>query len=240
MIAFLSLPPIRRLEPFFNLDVALRYLPIVDRLAGERSRPLLEVGSSNRGLAAYFRGRVIGVEHRPTAAASPRLKLVTATGTALPFASRSFETVVSVDVLEHLPAAERPRFVEELVRVASRRVVLVFPAGGGAAAQDRSLAARYRQLHVRLDQSLAEHLEYGLPEADAVRRAIERAARRPVAVSAAKSLNLAVRGWIMRRWMSPSVLNLAFYRLAVLLIPFRRWLNFGPCYRVILDVSLGG
>ena len=52
--------------------------------------------------------------------------------------------------------------------------------------------------------------------------------------------NLSVRRWIMHRWMSPTVLDLALYRLAALPIPFRRWLNFGPCYRVIMEVSLGG
>lgn len=240
MIPFLSLPGVRRFERFFNLDVALRYLPVADRLSGARTGRLLEVGSSNRGLAAYFPERVIGVEPRPTPAASPHLRPVAATGTALPFASRSFETVVSVDVLEHLPASERPRFIEELVRVASRRVVLVFPEGARAAAQDWSLADRYRQLHRHLDQSLTEHLQYGLPDAEPVRQVIERSARRPVTVRVARTLNLSVRGWIMRRWMSPSVLDLVFYRLAALLIPFRRWLNFGPCYRVMLDVSLGG
>lgn len=239
MIPLLSLPGMRRFERFFNLDVALRYLPIADRLPGGVAGRLLEVGSGNRGLAAYLPERVIGVEPRPTRAATPRLRPVVATGTALPFASGSFDTVVSVDVLEHLPAAERPRFIEELVRVASRRVVLAFPAGALAAAQDRSLADRYRRLHGKLDQSLAEHLEYGLPDAEPVRRAIERSARRPVAVRVAKSLNLSVRRWIMSRWMSPTVLDLALYRLGALLIPFRRWLNFGPCYRVILDVSLG-
>lgn len=240
MIPFLSLPGIRRLAPFFNLDVALRYLPVVDRLAGEATGGLLEVGSGTRGLVVYFPGQVIGVEPQAIPPACPRLRLVAATGTALPFAARSFETVVSVDVLEHLPAGERPRFVEELVRVASRRVVLVFPEGARAASHDRSLAARYRRLHARLDQSLAEHLEHGLPEAEPVRRVIEQVARRPFRVSVANCLNLSVRGWIMRRWMSPSVLDLVFYRLGVVLILFRRWLNFGPCYRVILDVSLGG
>ena len=240
MIPFLSLPEVRRFERFFNLDVALRYLPVVDRLSTGVTGSLLEVGSGNRGLAAYFPERVIGVEPRPTPAASPRLRPVAATGTALPFASRSFETVVSVDVLEHLPASERPRFIEELVRVASRRLVLVFPEGARAAAHDQSLAERYRRLHGRLDQSLAEHLEYGLPDAEPIRQAIERSAPRPVTVRVARNLNLSLRGWIMRRWMSPSVVDLVFYRVTALVIPFRRWLNFGPCYRVILDASLGG
>jgi len=47
MIPFLSLPGVRRFERFFNLDVALRYLPVVDRLSGARTGRLLEVGSSD-------------------------------------------------------------------------------------------------------------------------------------------------------------------------------------------------
>jgi hypothetical protein len=238
MIRFLSLPGLRRLEPLFNLDVALRYLPVADRLAERAPGRLLEVGPGARGVTAYFAARAVGVEPAPLRPGAG-LTLLAASGAALPFRAGAFETVVSVDVLEHVPAGERSRFLEELLRVAARRLILVFPSGERAAAQDRSLAERYRRIHGRLDQSLAEHLQHGLPDADAVRDLIERGARRPLQIRAARSLNLGVRAWIMRRWMSRSVVDLVLYRLGVLLVPLRRWLDVGGCYRVILDVSLG-
>lgn len=238
MIPFLSLSGLRRLEQFFNLDVALRYLSVRDILAPDLEDRILEVGAGGAGITRYAPTRTVAVEPyssvRPTASVRP----VIASGIALPFHDRAFNTVLSVDVLEHVRPTERLRFVRECVRVAARRVVLVFPSGEAAAKQDRTLAHRYKSLHGTLDKSMAEHLAHGLPNLDEVLVAVEDSGRFPVSVHCVKSLNLRVRAWIMRRWMSPRIIDLMIYRLSVVLIFLRRWLNFGSCYRVVLDINL--
>ena len=55
-----------------------------------------------------------------------RLTAVCVDGTALPFASRSFDVVTLLEVLEHIPDA--PRALAEAVRVAQRFVVLTVPS----------------------------------------------------------------------------------------------------------------
>jgi ubiquinone/menaquinone biosynthesis C-methylase UbiE len=58
---------------------------------------------------------------------APAVHLSVADATALPFASRSFSTVVCAEVLEHLPTEARKRALAELSRVARERVVISVP-----------------------------------------------------------------------------------------------------------------
>jgi uridine phosphorylase len=50
-------------------------------------------------------------------------------GSTLPFPAAAFEAVVSLDTIEHLPAARRQEFVDELFHVAQKNVVLSAPFG---------------------------------------------------------------------------------------------------------------
>ena len=85
----------------------------------------------------------------------------------LPFADAAFDTVISMDTLEHMPASERPGFVQELVRVSAGRVILACPERRVAGADD--IVAR-----LILDEGqpeppwLSEHREFGLPSAEEI------------------------------------------------------------------------
>jgi len=114
---------------------------------------------------------------------------------------------------------------------------LIFPSGQAAEAQDRELGAYGEISSAAPDDMLREHLANGLPAAEEVARLLLASGRR-MEIVRGKSMNLRVRRWVMRRWKGPGFWNLAFYRAGVLLVPFRRRLDAGPCYRAVLDVRL--
>jgi len=86
-------------------------------------------------------------------------RAVTADVRDLPFPDRSFDAVVALDLLEHVPPADRARALSELRRVTRRRLVVGCPTGEAALEADRRLAERLR----RPPDWLAEHVAHGFP-----------------------------------------------------------------------------
>jgi hypothetical protein len=82
----------------------------------------------------------------------------------LPFADGAFEAAASLDTLEHIPRADRPGFVAELLRVTARRVVLCCPLGTPArTAVEAADNAWYRELTGDDHPWISEHIEHGPP-----------------------------------------------------------------------------
>lgn len=83
----------------------------------------------------------------------------------LPFADASFDVVVCMDVLEHVPAAERGPFLDEIARVARRFVLLAAPfATPGVADADQRLFGAIAARHGYAHAFLGEHLTHGHPD----------------------------------------------------------------------------
>ena len=77
---------------------------------------------------------------------------------------RSFTATTSLDVLEHVPPANRAQFVAEMLRVTERRSVLCCPLGSPEHdALEAEIDDWYRQLTGDGHPWLREHLEHGLP-----------------------------------------------------------------------------
>jgi SAM-dependent methyltransferase len=79
-----------------------------------------------------------------------------------PFSDRSFDLVLSMDVLEHLPPLRREPFLEELLRVSSQYIIVAAPF-----ASPEVTRAEEQLLENLLSSRpfLQEHRELGLPEA---------------------------------------------------------------------------
>ncbi|MEX2645725.1 MAG: methyltransferase domain-containing protein [Gaiellaceae bacterium] len=126
------------------------------RLAGSPGT-LLDVGGEG-----LLRRYLLGTEVT-TANVEPPADVLLA-GPELPFADGSFEAATSIDVLEHLPAAERAAHVAELRRVARETVVLTTPLGTPEHVEaERELAEWHEAVTGRRHRYLDEHLRHGLP-----------------------------------------------------------------------------
>jgi len=97
----------------------------------------------------------------------PQNRAVKASGTDLPFADRSFDYVICIEVLEHLPPELRARIVSEMCRVCRKEVVITHPYGKVARWGDRFLRIVYtslKPLHQQVPWWLVEHLQNPFPE----------------------------------------------------------------------------
>jgi hypothetical protein len=131
---------------------------IVSRLAGH-PETVLDVGGVASELAAFLPKSEVTALNLGEERADLHFD-----GTTIPFASDSFEVAVSLDVLEHIPPAEREGHVRELARVARERVILCCPLGTPEhVAVERELADWYRSTTGEDHRFLNEHLATGLP-----------------------------------------------------------------------------
>ncbi len=157
-------------EVMILLNQFVRYVEIANIIAGGEYNKLLEVGSGTRGIGEYTSKPFVGcdlvfMDHsQRLQTIHPRMKPVAADGLALPFKGRSFELVISSDVLEHIQPALRAEAVRELCRVASRLVILSFPCGERAFDCDYRLRKFYRKLRKATPEWLNDHLKRGFPD----------------------------------------------------------------------------
>src|SRR3990172_5900183 len=96
-----------------------------------------------------------------------------ASGTKLPFRDASFDLVIALDTLEHVPDEARPAFMNELVRVSSRCVILNGPTYHPATALAGQRLAPFLQRALSWESRfLQEHLELGLPRPEDIEHAL--------------------------------------------------------------------
>lgn len=129
----------------------------------ELSTSLLDVGSGPHGFAcAKPNAPFVGMDMAFPLPAAPSMLAVRNSPGRMPFADASFDTVISLDVLEHVPPGERSAFVAEMARVAARRVVVACPSSEMAAIDDL-VRTTFLRSGLPVPGWLSEHDEFGLP-----------------------------------------------------------------------------
>ncbi len=152
------------LRRFFlrDVDVALRYGPVLPRLTG--AGRVLDVGSGPVGPAAFAKRHIVGVDRDFGGPRHSLLSPVAASLGRLPFADGTFDLVLCFDVFEHLDRSIRNEVFAELCRVCSGTLFLAFPFGEEAAHLDRLLADAFERKEGKPHRWLSEHLRFGLPK----------------------------------------------------------------------------
>jgi len=107
----------------------------------------------------------------------PRVQITTAnvksgdisySGDKLPLNGNSFDVVVSLDTIEHLPKHERADFAQELYRVSKKAFILCAPLGTAEHLAYEKKILDSRKVSEHSNTYLAEHVKYGLPTPDEV------------------------------------------------------------------------
>jgi SAM-dependent methyltransferase len=153
-----------------SLDTALRYETVIGLLE-ERWRPdldILEVGAGSAGITEFLHHRVTGVDtafERTAERANSYLEPVEASADDLPFPDGRFDIVLSLEMLEHVPADRRDASLSEMLRVLrpGGRMVVSFPADETAARLDMWLNTRFRRATGHDHPWAIEHIRHGVP-----------------------------------------------------------------------------
>jgi SAM-dependent methyltransferase len=235
--------------PGWNLDAALRYLPVAEHLDRSRPRRVLDVGAGDVGLSRYWRGPVIEMDlamlRSRTEATAWKVR---GTALGLPFRDRSVDAVVCVDLLEHIPPENRDRVLSEMIRVARRELIVAVPCGHRAHHAEIKLEEIHEKRTGSRHPWLGEHLTHGLPDAHALARTIHRAAmEQGRGIESVQKKNVNLRFWYtcFRLYLTggPKTKRLIIYYL-LLLLPVLKHAHCGEVYRRIffcrLETESGG
>lgn len=146
------------------LNWLLRYQLVIEIVDELDPQEILDVGSGRHGLSWYADRKVVQTDLEFPALENDSARLgsaqfVMAQAEALPFRASSFDVVIALDLVEHLPQAIREPAIKELCRVGRRAVIVGYPDGPDALRLDRFLATIWRACTRRgLPSWLAEHL----------------------------------------------------------------------------------
>ncbi|MFH1453374.1 MAG: class I SAM-dependent methyltransferase [Armatimonadota bacterium] len=150
----------------WDIDIALRYHPVISFINKKDGLNILEVGSSSRGLANYTDRYVTGVDLCFEGVQLNNLKQVCASSSELPFKDKEFDMVVCMDVLEHIEEKERLGAMLEMFRVSGRYLVVGAPCGDKALSLDRVYNKKFEKICGVKHGYITEHIKYGLPDID--------------------------------------------------------------------------
>lgn len=140
--------------------------------------PILDVGGSDSVLADLLPSYdVLPVDIRGSDV------VARASATALPFPAGAAAVAVAIDVLEHVPRAQRSACIGELTRVATSGVIVAGPTSSPSViAAEAQVNDLYRRLTGRSYRWLDEHLDFGLPALGDIERDLETHGFVPVSV----------------------------------------------------------
>ena len=140
-------------ENFFQvrpINQIIRYRAILNILAAFRPfftpyPQILETGSGPIGLGPHIAYPFWGSDVKFGSFISPNMTPVTASTTELPFENDSFDIVISIDCIEHIPTdALREKAIEEMWRVTKKILIVGYPSGRDAFDADKLLCDYYR------------------------------------------------------------------------------------------------
>lgn len=230
--------------PFFNRwhpDLALRYLPVVHRI--DKRESVLEVGSGSLGIGPYLKRPFIGVDINFNGPVWPPMERLKASALNIPKPDNSVDIVVSMDMLEHLPSEQRGQAIEEMLRLAKKKVIIGVPIGKRAEKHDQLIDQLYRKTRGNQHKFLKEQTEYGLPEQAEIVTALKKAAQKyhkNINITIIPNQNLSLRLWLMKGWINQNFfVNVFFRKILLVAIPVMRHLNQAPVYRRIFFITIG-
>lgn len=143
--------------------------PLLRARQAQSRHPLriLEVGSHSLNLLPAFLAplpvEIVRADLEPGLAGDLGPYVTIEAGAPLPFADDAFDYLVAMEVLEHIPSAERCSAVKEWARVSTLGVFFTCPNGNRVRRVEARADAAFQARHGRVHPWLEEHERFGRP-----------------------------------------------------------------------------
>lgn len=218
-------------------DLINRYRAVFDELKLDdiSGQQILDVGGSSASILSFLEKKQnitvcdIVIDDKIMG-----LNQVLGSGFCLPFKDNSFDNVMCVDTLEHIQNDKRKLFVQELARVARKKLVIATPHS--EAYFFENLILNMGKLLGKEMKWLTEHKQFGLPIKEEIAKSLQN-----YDFTVKKNCNIII--WFLQVltdfFTKPVQLWLGEKRMLKLYGPFSRFINFGKTYRILFVVEKG-
>jgi SAM-dependent methyltransferase len=215
---------------------------LLENLPSQNEPILLDVGCGRIGMAAFLNGaKVVGVDVEPPLEEVQNFTFQPGTITDLQFADQSFKLVSCIDVLEHLPLEVRDQAVNELVRVASRALLVACPHGKNGRACDAEFQSDLESRARSIPEWVIEHQRQEYPTAARLAEQIREAAAasgRKVKITLSYCEPLSVCRFVRGAAARSNALYMAANLLLGVLLPLVPAPDSGNSYRMVMLAEL--
>ncbi len=166
------------------------------------------------------------------------LTKIKADATRIPLPDKSFDVVIMIDVLEHVPQPIRSKIIKEGLRLAKKLLVVAAPEGNEAKQEDSYLASYYRKIFGRNFSYYDEHIKYGIPTQNWIEENVKKIAKESNQVARVESENntpINLHRFLMKGWITKNILiDIIFRKIMLIFIPFFLSYKKEPYYRKIV------
>jgi hypothetical protein len=138
-----------------GFDTFIRHRLVADLATNFRPTTVLDVGGEGT-LGLFMRGVEV-------TSANIKESDIHYAGDKLPLSDDSFDLVVSLDTIEHLPGSARLPFLKELYRVCKKGTIVCGPLGTPEHSAHEKRVLESGLLSGASRDYLAQHVEFGLP-----------------------------------------------------------------------------
>lgn len=153
-------------------DGIMRNLALIKEMKDYSSfDSVLDVGGGGRSHKDFFPNKNFHILNIFKSTNEVDIKFTLASAADIPFEDNSFDLVVSSDTLEHIPIGDRTNAINEMIRVAKKRVFLLVPCGEYAQNYEKRIL-RMGLFFKRNMKWLNEHKECGLPMSSDIEKVI--------------------------------------------------------------------
>lgn len=161
-------------ETWLRLRPIKKFLKIIDP---EKNKRIIDIGGGTGRLEMQI-GRmditIYDQDEKSIKIAKNNFKnAIIGTGTNITLNDNSFDWVISVHTLEHIPKRNRKHFILEMIRISKEGVYMNFPEGKYAEKLCKNFISALEKKGMEANKWTLEHLEMGLPTIEEINSIIE-------------------------------------------------------------------
>ena len=204
-----------------SVNTKLRYATIVKKIKQIQKREghvtILEVGSGSKGITRFLKQPVTGIDVVFQEHKNEHLKeVLIRPGQEYPFEDKTFDIVIAVDVVEHIPRKERGKALKEMRRISKRYVMITCPFA--LTRWDKRVLEKWPKQSATY-QNIKEHADAGIPKPEEIESAFSQC-RIEMEYGAPSSLSYFIK------WTERNAIGKAFSRTVLkLFVPLLRLLK---------------